>query len=259
VEVHEYAFNPVDLALTLLDAVSDRGGQVHWSAPVELVKAETAGLRVDAGGGGEVFDWVVNCAARWSQHVRVSWRTQPLLDLAQQQWPVMVARASDLPTLERVLVNCLDGDNASVVPHGAWITLDYKSPAGPLDDERELVEARAPRPVELPDQFFEVCRRAFPPLAGLQRAYAFDGVQGRLRGAKPGSVGAAHVDPTQPRYLVAHGGQASTALLDALELVEALWTAGAIEEDPATLLHRLRGSTPKASHVEAQMAWDMYV
>jgi hypothetical protein len=250
VELPEHAFNPSAVAGALAGVALRNGAVLMTGSPVLRLELAggTAGIvlargRVDAG-------VVVNVTGRWSSTIDVS---PPVARQAIDwfRWPVLMARTGGLPRLDRVLVRVTnDHANPSVVPHGAWMTFDTKAadpqeqptvPFGPVSSGIEPVSGQAT------ETMFDRCLEAFPALRSLgSNPYMFFGIQGRARGAPPGSINRISLDPQWPNYLVAFGGQASTALLDAYDCATRLWLDGHVAVEPRELLRRLIQHFPEA-------------
>jgi glycine/D-amino acid oxidase-like deaminating enzyme len=259
VEVLEYGFSPAAVANLLRRNAEANGATWLPRTAVLDVDADARGPSLRTTAGDLRFDVVVNCAARWSSQIPMLWRAAPLLVQDWFIWQIMVAPRAQLPLLDRVLVRArANGAHASVVPHGDFVTLDFKSSAEP----EETAPAPGPtprlRPVQRGDRYLETCIDAFAPLADAADIKSFEGIQGRIRGAAPGSVNTLFSDPAVPGYLLAQGGQASTALLDSLDVARHLWTKGYLSDDPLVALGRLaRGDVNVPEISPSLMAWEV--
>lgn len=243
VELPEHAFNPSAVAAALAKVALRNGAVLVTGSPVRRLDlaGDTAGIVLD----GERLDAavVVNATGRWSSTIDVS---PPVARQAIDwfRWPVLMARSEGLPPLERVLVRVTnDHDNPSVVPHGPWMTFDTKA----VDPEEQPAVAFEPGVPDIQpasgrvtQTMFARCLEAFPALRSLgSQPYRFYGIQGRVRGAPSGSINRISAHPQWPNYLVAFGGQASTALLDAYDCTTRLWSDGHLAVEPRELLRRL--------------------
>ncbi len=246
-DVPEFPFNPARLTGALSATARCRGAAIQTGRRVDEValRPEAVSLRVDGDGELEV-DVTLNLAARWSVTIDVRDRP-PLLEIDLFQWRLLCVRADVMPPLDHIVaVSDQTGRTFSGVPHPGWVVID-----GGAD----------PKQAETPDLGRMANWRAVDPsmpagaalleqatswLPGLREAaasgsvFTFDGIQGRLRGAKPGSISTLFTYPDDGRYIVSFGGQASTAILDAVELIDHLWARGFLPSgDGAWSLGRL--------------------
>lgn len=264
VELPEHAFNPSAVAGALARVALRNGAALRTGSPVRRLDLAggTAGILLD----GERLDAevVVNATGRWSSTIDVS---PPVVrqEIDWFRWPVLMARSEGLPRLDRVLVRVTnDHANPSVVPHGPWMTFDTKA-ADP--EEQPAVAFKVgvadiePASGAVTQTMFARCLEAFPALRSLgSHPYMFFGTQGRVRGAPPGSINRISAHPRWPNYLVAFGGQASTALLDAYDCTTRLWSDAHLAVEPRELLRRLIQRFDEAEGppdlARARMPWE---
>lgn len=259
-EIPEYSFAPAPLAGSLMHFAVSHGVQWCARSSVTSVSATQAGLRAFSRESFEDFDVLVNCTGRWSDAMRVDWRSEALFELEWFEWPILfVPMLPDLPPLGRVIVRASpDGGDSSVIPHGEFVTVDVK--VGPTSHPRDLApsETAAPSLVDPSDPYRIECERAFPVLRRATAIYSFTGIQGRIRNAPAGSIGTVVADPVVPGYIATYGGQASTAVLDAINIASHLWKGHYVNSDPYELFYRLcDGKVSEGARVSRyKMAWE---
>lgn len=229
----EFAFNPARLTLDLARLGRRRGGNILLGCQGNYVYRSNGRLAIKSANGHRLSaDFIVNTASKYANTIQFEDR-EPLLDLAFYRWPVMLIPSRFVPPLDHVLVvNDGDGLFPSVIPHKEWVTFDCKTQAEEVNSPN-LYPFPNPRPFD-PEQsqelqIFNTTRRVFRPFASMsgqrfaERVRVFYGVHSRRRGEFAGSdickmFGYDNVE----NYLVAHGGLATTSLLDACEIVEAV-------------------------------------
>jgi hypothetical protein len=212
-------------------------------------------------------------SARWSSQLHLQ-NGDGVVDVDWFQWPILCLRARGLPALSRVIVIDANGKSPTVIPHGNFITLDAKtrppeqvhSPdATAHEDWRRTKVTR-----ELEGEVVRLARRYFPPIGNLSDkrfddySYTFWGIQGRRRHDNPlrftgGSQSQVSAFPVCPRFFVVLGGQASTALLDASEVVDYLWQHDLCgRHTRQDLLTRVAAGLPDEPHEgSVEMIWQM--
>ena len=160
-----------------------------------------------------------------------------------------------------------DDHPTNILPHPGWINLDYTgvhvtpkaSPESPTDEWRSFVNFD-----EHDLQILDTARDAFPPLKSLSESvltenlYSLAGVHARVAGAAKGSVQRISESPQLIGYLRTFGGQATTALLDALDIVErACRSRNVPMPDRFRLVSDLERNLPNAPiEPHTPMRWD---
>jgi hypothetical protein len=240
--VPEFSFNPAILAGRFAQTCLDQGGTVltHQRA-VEYEHRRGHSEVILENGHILTADFVVNAMARWCCNLTVP-ADAPQVDIRWFRWRLLCLNRLALPSsagLDRVLVVMRKGSVApSAIPHQGWISLDHNETqvsetdnpdASPHDWRKFDRSCRADR------ANFEAVSAVFPPIAAIgdealaKHLFSLAGVQGRISGARPGSVNQVLTSAAVPGYFLCFGGQASTSVLDALEVVERVVEAGGLE------------------------------
>jgi glycine/D-amino acid oxidase-like deaminating enzyme len=233
IQVPEFSFNPARLAGRFAQTCVNLGGTVMPGAKVRRITRTSSNLAVGLEDGSQrCGDIVVNTLTRWSNDV-LGDNEMPRLEIKWFRWRLLCLRSAAIDRgsqLKRVTVVMDRRRTPSAIPHGEWITLDY--------GETELEEINSAesdaqtdwRPLNLLNGIdaanYDAVRAVFHPIQSLAACdrdtsiYSMAGVHGRLVNAKPGSTAQIISADAFPGYFLTFGGQASTALLDALEIVE---------------------------------------
>lgn len=221
--VEEYAFDPA-LTARLLAGVALRNGAVfRFERAVEIThNLERFSIKL-ADGEYVSGDCVVNAMSAWADLVKVpadfrrasvQWHT----------WSLVCADRNEInaPELDRVVVVWpKEGPQISAIPHGHWVTLDNGSTPISTNESPEPASdwlgLSGDRSEDL--TLFQPITEQLRPLhiADIDNCFKLTGVHARQRGTKPGSVHQLH---QSGRYYLSFGGQASTALLDAVDTVD---------------------------------------
>jgi glycine/D-amino acid oxidase-like deaminating enzyme len=273
-EVPEFSFNPARLAGRLAHFAEQNGAKVLYDHAVSGVTASKRSVDVVlASGRVERADCVVNMSARWSSSIQLQ-KHPNMVDVDWFQWPILCFRARPLPSLSRVLVVDANGKSPTVIPHGDFITVDAKTrPPQPVqspdatshEDWRRTKITR-----ELEGQTVLEVQKHFTAIGKLspkefdENSYTFWGIQGRKRHDNPlrftgGSQSDVYTFPLYERFLVVLGGQASTALLDASEVLDHMWQRGLCDKPTRQhLLSRVAAGLPQEPHEgSVDMIWQM--
>lgn len=264
-ELEEYGFNPAAIAARLCATAVSTGGRLILSRAAE-VRSDRHGVTVVADGGEEIrADFVVNALARWTASLRVS-DELPRPALEWFRWRLLCAPAAVARPPGRVVVRSLaDGRAASAIGHTGWTTLDtHETPVkrvdGPDPAGPDWRRFDPDDPVDRADH--EATLQAFPgmgsaPYAAGEGVFVLFGVQARRLGSPPGSRN--EVTIGGGRYLTAFGGQASTALADALDVMDELAKLGACRpRTEAIAVAELRAAlSPEAAAPRQPMRWEL--
>jgi glycine/D-amino acid oxidase-like deaminating enzyme len=257
-ELDEYGFDPARTAGRLVAAVSDKATIRTGTAVDRISIPEDSGVGVFVGEDRFEFDLVINTAGRHGATIPVDDR-DPVLALDAKTWRVLCARLKPGNTLRQVLVMADSGKGSpSLVGHGDIVTFDHKDqPMSPPSEQADGLLDLDSDPAGA-----EILERVSPcyDLSGLEESSirVFTGTQGRVANAPPGSIGRIHSYPGESSYHVASGGQASTAVLDALDIVRELdgvsHFSGPLELE--NLVSKLANRMGERLHVEtAEMVW----
>jgi glycerol-3-phosphate dehydrogenase len=232
-EVPEYSFNPARLAGSLAAYASSLGAEILTGSPVQAVEVGASGKFLIRLSNGDTFetDLIVNALGNWANQVR-SELSLPQLNL---QWHrrrllcLFVPSTSSNLVLNRV-ITIFDKDNQvpGAIPHNPWIVfgsdVNIESLQAPDDGDIEKWQTfDKNRPMD--HLLFELHARYFLPLQSLetqeisQRLFSVSGVYPYLDGHKVSDF-QIHQSDKVPRYYLISGGNATTALLDARDLVE---------------------------------------
>lgn len=229
--VPEYSFNPAKLASRFANTCQNLGGEVrigHRAIKIEIASEKTI-IKLD--NHDEISaDFVVNTTSRWCMTPPLHPQA-PQLDISWNRWKLLCLRTSALnltPQPQEVIVIVDREKNIpSVIPHENWLTLDYNKTQvttvnSPDDDKSGWSEFD---PNDLIDsQNFATVSKAFEPIAKIDpcalkgNLYSLAGIQARLNNSTPGSQNQIFKSNSIPHYIVAFGGQASTSVLDAIEI-----------------------------------------
>jgi glycine/D-amino acid oxidase-like deaminating enzyme len=273
IEVPEFSFSPARLAGRLAAFAEQNGAEVLYDHSVTGLEAGDGYVDVElASGRVERADCVINMSARWASSLHLQ-DEGGVVDVDWFQWPILCLRASSLPPLSRVIVIDANGKSPTVIPHGNFITLDAKTrpPAQVHSPDATAHEAwrRTKVTRELEGEVVREARKHFDAIGKLpqkkfdENSYTFWGIQGRRRHDNPlrftgGSQSDVFTFPVYDRFLVVLGGQASTALLDAAEVLDHMWQQGLCTRPSRQhLLSRLAAGMPEEPHEgSVEMIWE---
>lgn len=238
-DVPEFAFNPAHLAGRFAAHALSLGADIVIGAAAESLDCDSQGrYRISLSDGRSyTSDLVINALGSWANQVR-SELPLPHLDL---EWPLsrlLCLDSSGIPgfsTLDRVLT-IIDQDNVipSAIPHDRWVIFgcDLDPVYLPSPDDMTTNIWRAFDIQNEMDQIlFEVNLKYFPMLRSLshreltEHMFSFAGIYPNLKACKE-RIFQIHQNPQLPGYYAISGGNATTALLDALDLVERVLCAG---------------------------------
>lgn len=228
VALPEYSFDPASVAGRFALLATNHGTRLLLQEDItEIYDVNREHLLHLADGSTIHADFVINCGNRWCQDL-VARHARVALTVDWYTWRILCLRSKGLPPLERVMV-IMDAaqDTPSALPHGAWITIDGRSKPELLDpcDEPPNYGWHAFDGSSYSEQklYADAAQHMAPLRAHSPSSiFSFAGVQARVRGAPPGSTNTLYFGGENESYAIAFGGQASTALLDALEITEIL-------------------------------------
>jgi glycine/D-amino acid oxidase-like deaminating enzyme len=271
-EVPEFSFSPARLAGRMARFAEQNGAEILYDHAVTGLNASKGYVDVElASGRVERADCVINMSARWAASLHLQ-NEAGVVDVDWFQWPILCLRADALPRLSRVVVIDANGKSPTVIPHGNFVTLDAKTrpPEQVHSPDATAHEAwrRTKTTRELEGEVVALARKYFPPLGKLSdkkfndSSYTFWGIQGRRRHNNPlrltgGSQSEVSTFPLYERFFVVLGGQASTALLDALEVLDYLWQRGLCAKNTRQdLVTRVAAGLPDEPHEgSVEMIW----
>jgi hypothetical protein len=241
IQVPEYSFNPARLAGRFAQTSANNGGKIIANCRAERLAIKGGSVVVKCEKGVSVeADVVVNTMARWCNHLdgddiphpEIEWFRWRLLCLRKTAFRLENDLAQVIVVMDR------ERKTPSAIPHESWITLDNaetvpvktETPEGDCLADWRSIDLADPSGVDAAN--YDVVRKAFLPL----RNYSFDeyrehlfsmaGIQGRLVGARKGSMNKAVLSGQVSNYFLYFGGQASTGLLDAIDIFEDLSGSG---------------------------------
>lgn len=232
--VPEHSFNPALLAGRFAQTCIDMGGKVLTGYDVDEIYQYSNKLFVKFRGRDVILaDLVINTLARWTSTIRIPIGA-PKPIIRWFRWQLLCLHSStlpQLPKLDRVIVTI--GQNRempSAISHVNWITLDHKTtpieevPSPEIDDNSNWRSYNSSHPTDYIN--FVTVRDVFKPLSDYnqevltRRLFSLTGIHGRRENAAVGSQNNCEMSNMLPGYIVAFGGQASTGLLDAIEILE---------------------------------------
>ena len=238
VQVPEYSFNPARVAGRFAKTFVQQGGILHLGKLAKQVYRKGKSVLLELGNEPPIeADIVINASTRWSNTVKIA-NCDPLFTIEWFRWRLLCLKSEDLLPINQVTV-IVDPQkkSPSAIPHEQWITIDCKTDLEQLDSP-EGDRNSGWRSIDLNNRIdFELYSTGcgyFQPLQQLAIAelhtklFSMAGVHGRLVGAPPGSVNRVYHTESCPNYFITFGGQASTALLDAIETLEHLADLGVL-------------------------------
>lgn len=274
IQVPEHSFNPAQLAGRLAQTCRNAGGSVLVGHSVIEVERQADRLIVRLGNGEElVADVVVNTMSRWCMSLGLP-PEAPRPNIGWSRWQLLCLRSAALANCERLeqVVVIVDRERKmpSVIPHDDWVTLDYNAtpvthPLSPDGDDaqdwREFDGADATDAIN-----FAAVSRVFNPVAQLSpdvrngKLFSLAGMQGRLVNARPGSQNRLQASELFTGYFVAFGGQASTGLLDAIEICGCLRSRSSMPPVSRLQIARHLNSSLAASPIpeSVPMRWQQH-
>ena len=263
IQVPEFSFNPARLAGRFAQTCVNHGGKIITGRKAERILADTDNLVVGCENGSLLkADAVVNTMTRWCNDLQSDNDVvNPSLEIKWFRWRLLCLRSEILSADDRLeqvtVVEDRSRKTLSAIPHRSWITLDYMETALEEIDSPEGDEQTDWRPIDLSDRIdattFDAVRSVFRPLQSLtsrelgRHLFSMAGIQGRLANAKPDTeVGQIFTSDRLSRYYLTFGGQASSGLLDAIEVIERLGKDGLCTRiSRSELLERLAVSLAK--------------
>lgn len=261
-EVPEYSFNPARLAGSLAAYARSLEAEILTGSSVQVLGAGDSGKFLILLSNGDTFetDVIVNALGNWANQVRsvlplpqlnLQWHRRRLLCL------LMPSTSSNL-VLNRV-VTIFDKDNQvpGAIPHNPWIIfgsdVNIESLQAPDDGDIEKWQT-FDKNRSMDHLLFDLHARYFLPLQSLEaqeisrRLFSVSAVYPHLDGHKVSDF-QIHQSDKVPHYYLISGGNATTALLDARDLVEAVlkeldlphkWTADQTKQLIKSLLISFR-------------------
>lgn len=236
IQVPEFSFNPARVAGRFANTFVRRGGTLQLGQSAKRVYRQGGQIFVELETESSIkADIVINASTRWCNTVKIT-DCDPLFTIEWFRWRLLCLRSEGLPPIKQVTV-VVDSQkkNPSAIPHERWITIDCKTDLEQLDTP-EGDRNSSWRPIDLTNKIdFELYSTGcsyFKPLQQLAvtelptKLFSMAGVHGRLVGAPKGSVNRVYSTKNCPNYFLTFGGQASTAVLDAIETLEYLADRG---------------------------------
>jgi len=240
VRVPEFSFNPARLAGRFAQTCVNHGGTVRTNQrATRLARMGDKLVATFADGTTIAADVVINTMSRWCNELELP-AGAPRLDVGWSQWRMLCMPTRVLPIADRldqvVVVMDRGRKTPSAIPHADWITLDYnETRVHPLQSP-EGNDALDWRPFSASDvsdaDTLAAVARVFRPVqdaldrGAQQHLFSLGGIHARLSSARPGSTSQLITSQALPNYFVTFGGQASTGLLDALEIMDSLADRG---------------------------------
>jgi glycerol-3-phosphate dehydrogenase len=232
-QVPEYSFNPARLAGSLAAYAKNLRAEILTGSPIQVLEAGDSSKFLICLSNGDTYeaDFIVNALGNWANQFR-SELPLPQLDL---QWHRRRLLCLFMPSIFSYLVpdrviTIFDKENQvpGAIPHNPWIVFgsDVNIENLPTPDDGEIEKWQTFDKNRSMDHFlFELHARYFLPLQSLveqkisQRLFSFSGVYPHLDGHKVSGF-QIHRSDKVPHYYLISGGNATTALLDARDLVE---------------------------------------
>ncbi|WP_293333070.1 FAD-binding oxidoreductase [Microcoleus sp. CAWBG58] len=243
VQVPEFSFNPARVAGRFAQSFENQGGVFLPNQRAIRVhrKDRTVFLELENGNSLEA-DVIINASTRWCNTVTIT-DCNPLFTVEWFRWRLLCLRSQGFIPLKQVTVIVEPTKKApSAIPHEQWITIDCKTDLEKLDSP-EGEQNAGWRPIDLNNridyELYSTGYNYFQPLRQLRQLsdselqnqlFSMSGVHGRLVGDPPGSVNKVYSTDSCPNYFLTFGGQASTAVLDAIETIEHLAKLGVCGE-----------------------------
>jgi len=236
IQVPEHSFNPARLAGRLAQTCTNAGGRILVGRHATELMRRGEKLIVTLNDGSElVADAVINTMSRWCLDLIVP-PVAPRPEINWVRWKLLCLKSATLPTFDRLdqVVVIIDRLKRmpSAIPHEHWITLDYNTTPieeVPSPDGNDMQDWRPFDEEDSVDRdIYAAVSAVFYPLLTLSpterngRLFSLAGIQGRLVSAAPGSRNSIHATRQFPDYYVAFGGQASTGILDAIDIINHL-------------------------------------
>ena len=253
----EFGFNPAQLSARFVSHHLKNGGKLLKNSEVTQVRSTNSQLAVDIAGKKTITaDVVINAASRWSDKIKPMF---PDMSVDKYEWRIMCCKKKHVLPLESVL-SVIDSEHGdpSIIPHGNWITFDCKTNVKKSESVDGPSLSAWGKVDDLNYQDLEISaaiKHWFPPLdLALEKGLvsAFTGVHGRLSNAVPGSSAECMQHPDLDGYWLSFGGQASTAVLDAKDVIDAVC-------DSASDCEAFLSSLTKESFNESRkMIWENY-
>lgn len=236
VQVPEYSFNPAKLAGRFAQTCVDAGGRVSLGCRVKRIERKADRLVAILDSGETLTaDLVVNTMSRWCASISLP-PDAPHPNIKWFKWRLLCLHSGALPGYDRLdqVVVVVDRERRmpSAIPHDKWITLDFN--ATPVQEvasveDNDASDWREFDPSDdIDERTFAAVSRVFSPLVRLGpgerkgRLFSLAGIQARRIDSAAGSQNRLESSDQFTGYFVAFGGQASTGLLDAIEICRCL-------------------------------------
>lgn len=240
VEIPEFSFNPANLAARFTKFGIDTGNCSLLLGKAKVITQQSGKFWIHLHNNMIVCaDVVINMLGRWSNEVQ-SDLDLPKLELLWNRWRLLALQMPrlSLPPLERAItIEGNDHKPLGALPHGSWAIFGCDVPAESLDSPEDL-------PVKDTWRFYDPRHsidylllkkhaQHFPVLeessALSQELYSFSGVYPELKSEctkndsndqrTPYGTYKVYENFDIPNYFVVFGGNATTAILDATEMV----------------------------------------
>lgn len=257
-ELSEYGFNPASLCSRLLSFIAHKKGEIVRNTTVISVAKSPNGLLVELSNKKVLnVDIVINAAGRWCNQIHPLF---PTYDIEWFEWRILCCENDHLPIGNRV-VAAMDESNGdpTLVPHGRWLTIDCKTnliqKTSPNIDSRKNLRLVNMDIVE-DSQLVNPISKRFPFILEKLRdnnIYSYAGIHGRIKNSTPGSINQIEEHPHIENYWLAFGGQATTAVLDAADSINAILDSYDVEIS----LNQLYGNLGMSGYIHTtKMKWE---
>jgi glycine/D-amino acid oxidase-like deaminating enzyme len=229
-EIPEYAFNPARVVFLLARYAAAHGAKVYLHSPVHVLEIAGSNRITLRYGDGEIADMdvVINAAGSWINSIT---SPLPILHLPIQllRWRLLCLPSANLPEQLNRVVTVIDHEDRgpSAIPHGGWVAFGsgIDPERVPSPDESSLKQWRLFDVNDSMDvALLKAHRRYFPALQQSEGQlykdlYSFSSTYPSLPDERE-SICQTYFDDAVPSYFLVHGGNATTALLDAAETAE---------------------------------------
>jgi glycine/D-amino acid oxidase-like deaminating enzyme len=230
-EIPEYAFDPTRVAQLLARYAISHGARIRLHSPVHALEVSASNqIRIWYGDGeNAAMDIVINAAGSWINSI-ASPSAIPRLPIQWLRWRLLCLPTDNLSRRLDRIVTVIDHEDRgpSAIPHGGWIAFgsgiepeQVLSPDEPPSQQWRLYDPNHPMDAAL----LTAHSRYFPALQHIdgRSLYSFSSTYPCLPGERE-SICRTFFDETMPGYYLIHGGNASTALLDAAEVAQVVLT-----------------------------------
>jgi hypothetical protein len=278
-DIPEFSFNSARLAARFVNYAENTGRCRCVIGRANFIDRTDANYQIHLV-SGEVIeaDIVINALGRWMKDLRCDKFELPLHDqsLIWERWRLLCVHCQylDIPLLDRVLtIECANNESLAAVPHGDWVIFGCDVPrdtlSSPEDTPTQDIWRTYNEKEKTDRQVSDLLTPYFPNLEKLirekpQHIFTFSGVYPTVVGGVssgnkpvPYPVMKIHTSNDAPGYYLVFGGNATTSLVDASEVMHRLISDFNLPQvNESELLRTVIAPSFPSTSIGAGMIWE---